>query len=143
MKTVYSFDYDGGLYLGPVTLTDGDRSPLEPHVFLVPGNCAESAPPAPSDAQTVHWDGKAWSLRDIPTTIPEAPPEPHIPTVQEQLAQLDAANALTQRNLRETILLMAEAFKQVTGVVIDLGSFPVVKKVQDIEAQAAAVRAQL
>ena len=67
----------------------------------------------------------------------------HIPTVAEKLAALDAANALTQRNLRETVMLMSEAFKQITGGAVNLTSIPGVAKVYEVEAQAAALRAQL
>lgn len=65
------------------------------------------------------------------------------PTPQEQLAQLDAQNALTQRNLRETVMLMAEAFKQISGGSVDLTAIPGVAKVYAVEAEAAALRAQL
>ena len=67
----------------------------------------------------------------------------HIPTVAEKLAALDAANALTQRNLRETVMLMSEAFKQITGGAVNLTAIPGVAKVYEVEAQAAALRAQL
>lgn len=60
-----------------------------------------------------------------------------------KLAQLDAENTLTQRNLRETIMLMSEAFKQVTGGVLDISSIPGVAKVYEIEQQAAQLRTQL
>lgn len=59
------------------------------------------------------------------------------------LAELDAANALTQRNLRETVMLMAEAFKQISGGAVDLSAIPGVAKVYEVEAQAEALRAQL
>ena len=65
------------------------------------------------------------------------------PTPAEQLAMLDVANQLTQRNLRETVMLMAEAFKQVTGGAVDLSTIPGVAKVYEVEAQAEALRAQL
>jgi len=65
------------------------------------------------------------------------------PTVQDQLAKLDAANALTQRNLRETVMLMAEAFKQVTGGAVDMTKLPGVANVYQVEAEAASLRAQI
>ena len=64
-------------------------------------------------------------------------------TVAEKLAALDAANALTQRNLRESVMLMSEAFKQITGGAVNLTAIPGVAKVYEVEAQAAALRAQL
>ncbi len=68
---------------------------------------------------------------------------PPPPTVAQQLAALDAENALTQRNLRDTILLMAEAFKTLSGGALDLTQLPGVAKVVEVEAAAAALRVQL
>ena len=82
----------------------------------------------------------------VPITEAEAEalrPVPQPPTVAQQLDALDAANALTQRNLRETVMLMAEAFKQVTGGAVDMSTIPGVAKVYEVEAQAAVLRAQL
>ena len=67
----------------------------------------------------------------------------HMLTVADQLTKLDADNQLTQRNLRETVMLMSEAFKQVTGGAVDLSTIPGVAKVYEVEAQAAVLRAQL
>jgi hypothetical protein len=78
-------------------------------------------------------DKEAEALRPVP------PP----PTVQDQLAQLDVANMLTQRNLRETVMLMTEAFKQISGGTVNLLSIPGVAKVYEVEAQAAILRRQL
>ena len=65
------------------------------------------------------------------------------PTPQNLLNKLDADNALTQRNLRETIMLMNEAFKLVSNNAVDLSNIPGVAQVYAVEAQAAALRAQL
>jgi len=56
-----------------------------------------------------------------------------------QLAQLDAENQLTQRNLREFMLLVVEAMKH--GTPIDLSVIPGVAKVIEVEAQASELRA--
>lgn len=66
-----------------------------------------------------------------------------VPTPIELLVKLDAENQLTQRNLRETVMLMAEAFKTVTNGAVDLSQIPGVQKVYEVEAQAQALRAQL
>jgi len=66
---------------------------------------------------------------------------PPIPTPVELLANLDADNALTQRNLREFILLAAQAFK--LGQPIDIMAIPGVAKVAQVEAEAQALRAAL
>jgi hypothetical protein len=82
----------------------------------------------------------------VPITAEEVEalkPVPPPPTVQDQLAQLDAANMLTQRNLRETVMLMAEAFKTISGGAVDMTVIPGVAKVFAVEAQAAALRAQI
>lgn len=73
-------------------------------------------------------------------------PEPYVapvPTIPQQLAQLDSDNTLTQRNLRETVMLMAEAFKQVTNGAVDLSTIPGVAKVYAVEAEAATLRGKL
>jgi hypothetical protein len=67
----------------------------------------------------------------------------HTPSVQEQLAALDAANQLSQRNLREFILLTAEAVKLATNGAVDLNQVVGVAKVAQVEAEAAALRSQL
>ena len=76
MKTVHSFDYSTGLYLGAVVLTDADLSPLEPDVYLVPGNCVEIAPPTPGDGQYVFWNGSDWALGASPLPEPEVVEDP-------------------------------------------------------------------
>ena len=70
-------------------------------------------------------------------------PVPPEPTTQDLLAKLDAENALTQRNLRETVMLMAEAFKTLSGGQLDLTTINGVAKVYSVEAEAEALRAQL
>ena len=70
-------------------------------------------------------------------------PVPPAPTTQDLLAKLDADNTLTQRNLRETVMLMAEAFKLISNNAVDLSTIPGVAKVYEVEAEAAALRAQL
>ena len=65
------------------------------------------------------------------------------PTPIDLLNKLDADNQLTQRNLRETVMLMTEAFKTVTNGAVDLSAIPGVAKVYEVEAQAEALRAQL
>ena len=81
--------------------------------------------------------GEVTEHEDAPVT-PEA-----APTTQALLAKLDADNTLTQRNLRETIMLMNEAFKLVSSNSVDLSNIPGVAQVYAVEAQAEALRAQL
>lgn len=85
-KTVYAFHPDTRAFVGPVLLDEGDMSPLEEGVWLIPGGCLESAPPSPGPGQYAAAEAGAWVLRDIPAT-PEAPqPEPL--TVEQRIAAL-------------------------------------------------------
>lgn len=59
-KTVYQTS-SLGLYTGT---TEADESPLEPGVFLIPGGCVETAPPAIPENKAAYWNGQAWSLVD-------------------------------------------------------------------------------
>jgi hypothetical protein len=79
--------------------------------------------------------GEVTEHEDAPAT-PETPP-----TVADQLATLDSTYALTQRNLRDFILLTTEALK--LGQPVDLSQVRGVAMVMAVEAEAAALRAQL
>jgi hypothetical protein len=80
--------------------------------------------------------GEVTEHDDAPATAP-------LSTTQDLLNKLDADNTLTQRNLRETIMLMNEAFKLVSSNSVDLSAIPGVAKVYAVEAEAAALRASL
>ena len=80
---------------------------------------------------------------DREATPEEISAHTYVPTTKDLLAKLDADNTLSQRNLRETILLMSEAFKQLSNGALDLTAIPGVKRVKDVEAQAAELRSQL
>ena len=84
--------------------------------------------------------GETTELPELPDLPPAVVPAP---TPQDLLNKLDADNTLTQRNLRETVMLMAEAFKTVTNGAVDLSAIPGVAKVYEVEAQAAVLRGQL
>lgn len=65
------------------------------------------------------------------------------PTIRDKLNALDEANMLTQRNLRETIMLMNEAFKSISGGALDLSQIPGVAQVYAVEAEACELRTKL
>jgi len=67
------------------------------------------------------------------------PPEPTA-TPAILLQKLDAENALSQRNLRESIMLMVQAIHTINPEV-DLTQIPGVSKVFEVEAQASELRA--
>ena len=119
MKKVHSFDSTSGTYLGPVTLTDGDLSPLEDGVYLIPGDCVEQEPPPIGDGQFAMWDGETWQLKNKPIKVPEPDPEPltKAQKVQIEIAALEAT--ITVRRMREAVLgtdngWLADLDKQIT-----------------------------
>lgn len=103
MKTVYRFDYATGLFAGALQLGPGDESPLEPGVFLLPGDCVETAPPSIADGQQARWNGEEWLLQDAPV-ISEPVEEPLTgkALIAKQINELEAS--VTQRRLREAVL---------------------------------------
>lgn len=85
MTTVYSYNTAGRL-IGPVILTEADMSPLEPGVYLIPGNCTAKMPPVNSPGFFVAWDGDDWGyVSDV------TPTEPPTPTPALTVADFDAA----------------------------------------------------
>lgn len=68
MKTVYSFNEDGW-YVSEVLLDDSDMSPLEEGVYLVPGNCTETPPPASNGSwfPKFNIETQNWTLVDVTT----------------------------------------------------------------------------
>lgn len=91
-KTVYSFHPFTRAYIGPLTLDESDRSPLEEDVWLIPGGCLEGEPPAPGPGQYAAEEGGAWVLRDIPQPPASAPaPEPEPPTPEQQMQAVEDA----------------------------------------------------
>jgi len=96
MKIVFAFNPDTRIYIGPVELGAGDLSPMEPGVYLIPGNCLEEAPPACPPGRRVVAVGNSWTLEEIPK--PPAPPAPAPgpapapePTLAERMAALSDA----------------------------------------------------
>ncbi len=101
-KTVYSFGPDR-IYIGPLVLDESDLSPAdEREVWLVPGNCLETPPPAAVEGKRYFAAVNGmWIEEDVPA--PEAPrPEPptdapaptsvpHEPTFEERAAALRSA----------------------------------------------------
>lgn len=81
------------------------------------------------------------SERELSTEELAELPAPQLPTPVELLVALEANYTLTQRNLREFILLTVEALK--VGAPVDLSVLPGVQVVAAVEAEAATLRAQL
>jgi len=70
-KTVYAHDAEG-VYVGKVMLDNSDLSPMEPGVWLIPGNCLEARPPTNIGAgRQIVRAGNKWMVRDIPKPAEE------------------------------------------------------------------------
>lgn len=91
-KTVSSFDPATGIYTGEVQLDDSDISPMEPGVFLLPGNTVDiKCPVAPAGHQARFVQGE-WVIEEISyaAVIPERPQEiPYQPIVIDPAAFLN------------------------------------------------------
>ena len=87
---VYSFDSQG-VFSGSVALTDADRSPLEPGVFLVPGDCTIAPAPACGAGMRAVWGGGQWACEVVPVPPPPPPPPPFDPAAAA--LQIDEAVA--------------------------------------------------
>ncbi|MDP9601724.1 UNVERIFIED_ORG: hypothetical protein J2W38_001510 [Variovorax paradoxus] len=98
-KTVYSFQSGTGAFTGALDLDRGDLSPLQPTVYLIPGNCLEAPPPAPASGKWPFAVDGGWVLRDL-LVEPEPQPELEI-TLEERRARLKAA-ATARRWMVET-----------------------------------------
>lgn len=60
-KLVYQTNHLGIL----VGAVKADESPLEPGVYMIPGGCVETAPPAIPEHKAAWWNGAAWQLVDF------------------------------------------------------------------------------
>ena len=58
-------------------------------IYLLPAQCTHTAPPEPKDGYNIVWGGEAWEHQEIPAEPEPEPPEAHVPTAEEKIAQLD------------------------------------------------------
>jgi hypothetical protein len=100
MKT-YQTD-ENGFYVGDVV---ADESPLEPGVFMIPGGCVETPPPAPKDGYRARWNGEGWDLiaqaQEVAVTSPEMTQQQVQAAwrAQAELARADFCMALVMHGL--------------------------------------------
>ena len=59
-------------------------------IYLLPAQCTYEAPPEPKDGYNIVWGGEAWEYAEIPVEPEHETPEPHEPTLQEKIEQLNA-----------------------------------------------------
>jgi len=87
-KTVYTFG-PGGVYVGQTLLTEGDISPLEPGVYLIPARSTEIAPPDAPPGSSAVWNGSGWLTLPTPTD-----PAPEIEPFSRPGAAIQIDNAV-------------------------------------------------
>ena len=58
-------------------------------IYLLPAQCTYEAPPEPKEGFNIVWGGEAWEYAEIPVKPEPEQPEPHVPTTDEKIAQLD------------------------------------------------------
>lgn len=113
-KTVYSFQPGTCAFAGALDLDRGDLSPLEPSVYLIPGNCLEVPPPAPASGKWPFAVGGGWVLRDLPTE-PGPQPEPEL-TLEERRTRLKDAVAAKRWSVETGGIALANGVKLKTGI---------------------------
>ena len=59
-------------------------------IYLLPAQCTHAVPPEPKDGYNIVWGGEAWEYQEIPAEPEPETPEPHVPTLQEKIEQLNA-----------------------------------------------------
>ena len=69
------------------------------------------------------------------------PADAHVLTAQEEINALEASHPIPHRTLRETILAVGQIASQLTGQ--PMTDNPTISRIIELEAQIAALRAQL
>lgn len=59
-------------------------------IYLLPAQCTHTAPPEPKEGFNIVWGGEAWEYAEIPAAPEPETPEPHVPTTEEKIAELDS-----------------------------------------------------
>jgi hypothetical protein len=107
-----------GVFVGPV---QADPSPLEPGVWLIPGGCVETPPPAIPEGHVAVWQSGSWATLPAPEEEGVAP-QPAL-TPEEILAAERAAMRLSFAQL--LIGLVTEAWiTEAEGEAWLIGTLP-------------------
>ena len=73
-------------------------------IYLLPAQCTHAVPPEPKDGYNIVWGGEAWEYAEIPVKPEPETPEPHVPTTEEKIAQLDSQYEQDKKTLQSYYL---------------------------------------
>ena len=73
-------------------------------IYLLPAQCTHAVPPEPKDGYNIVWGGEAWEYQEIPAEPEPETPEPHVPTTEEKIAQLDSQYEQDKKTLQSYYL---------------------------------------
>lgn len=97
----YSYD-DKFMYIG-VQMCQRDpiaSAKAGKEIYLLPAQCTHAVPPEPKDGYNIVWGGEAWEYQEIPAEPEPETPEPHVPTTEEKIAQLDSQYEQDKKTLQ-------------------------------------------
>ena len=71
-------------------------------IYLLPAQCTHAVPPEPKDGYNIVSGGEACQYQEIPAEPEPEPetPEPHVPTTEEKIAQLDSQYEQDKKTLQ-------------------------------------------
>lgn len=69
-------------------------------IYLLPAQCTHTVPPEPKNGYNIVWGGEAWEYQEIPAEPEPETPEPHVPTTEEKIAQLDSQYEQDKKTLQ-------------------------------------------
>jgi hypothetical protein len=112
-KTVYSFDPSTRAFTAPLLLDQGDLSPLEPGVYLMPGNSLDAMPPTATAGKWPFAVAGSWVLQDLSTSRPGPGQEL---SLEEHRSRLKDAVAARRRLIETGGITLADGIKVKTGI---------------------------
>ena len=73
-------------------------------IYLLPAQCTHAVPPEPKDGYNIVWSGEAWEYQEIPAEPEPETPEPHVPTTEDKMNQLDSQYERDKKTLQSYYL---------------------------------------
>lgn len=131
---VHEFDRDTGEHIGQGFAY---RDQMEPGRWIMPPNATQDEPPKPAEGEGVKRQGGAWAIFKRPAPAVPAPEpaiDPKVKRRAEINMRLDMIDRKSTRSVRESLIAQA-AGKPVPAFAV--------KKLGDLEAEAALLRAEL